>query len=100
MTSRSDDVDVLELQKCCCCGKGMMHSGSIHFYEVTTHQCILDLESIRRLHGMELMTGSAQLAIAMAPSTRVAVRVPGVRKFVCSECAMTDVPFHHLIHEE
>lgn len=84
------DIDARDLQKCVHCGKGMMHAGAIHFYEVTVTQCVVDLESVRQLDGLERMMGAAApLAHVFAPSTRAAIRVgEGTRTFVCSECAI------------
>lgn len=85
-----EDIDASELQKCVHCGRGMMHAGAIHFYEVTVVQCIVDVNSVRQLDGLERMMGAAApLASVFAPSTRAAVRVgEGTKKLVCSECAI------------
>lgn len=43
--------DRSELQKCHQCGRGIMHSGAIHFYEVSVGQCVVDLASVRQQTG-------------------------------------------------
>lgn len=98
-----EDIDLRELQMCVHCGKGMMHAGAIYFYEVTVTQCITDMNSVRQMAGLELTLGAAApLASIFAPSTRVAVRMgDGVKKFVCSECALTkEVSLYDYMEDE
>lgn len=81
--------DRTELQKCHGCDKGVMHTGDIHFYEVVVTQCVADLASIQKQHGLEMMMGAAApLAAAMSPTTNVAHRMPPVRRLLCSDCAL------------
>lgn len=82
-------MDRRELQNCARCGHGMMHEGAIHFYELTVAQCIVDLNSVRQQHGLEVMMGvAAPLAAVLAPSTTVAQRLPAKRVLLCATCAM------------
>jgi len=93
MTDKTIDtkpLDVSELLPCAGCGKGMMHGGNIHFYEVETRQCIVDLANVQRMHGLEMMMGGAVgLARVFSPSNTVAHRLQPERKMFCAECAMT-----------
>ncbi|MCO5730152.1 hypothetical protein [Rhizobium sp. SSA_523] len=85
--------DRRELENCHGCGKGVMHNGEIHFYEVEITQCIADLPSIRQQQGLEMMMGNAAIAAVFAPSTNVAHRMPSVRRLLCSDCALLkDIP--------
>lgn len=81
--------DRSELEKCFGCGKGVLHGGDLHFYEVTVSQCIADIKSIQQQHGLEVMMGAAGvLAPVFAPSTNVAHRLPGKRRLLCASCGM------------
>ncbi|CCF19084.1 protein of unknown function [Pseudorhizobium banfieldiae] len=87
-----------ELEPCCGCGKGVLHTGDIHFYEVEITQCIADVRSIRQQHGLETMMGNPTIAAAFAPSTNVAQRMPSVRKLLCSNCALLkDIPITQMM---
>lgn len=87
-------LDLDELKPCICCGKGIMHSGSVVFYEVTMRSCIVDVDNVRRLHGLEMaMGGAAPLARVFAPSTTVAHRIGmPARHLLCADCAMKAEP--------
>jgi hypothetical protein len=77
-----------ELIPCTLCKRGVMHSGPI-FYELAMTQCVADVQSIRQQHGLETMFGgNVGIALAFAPSTRVAQRLPAVRHLICAECAI------------
>lgn len=87
--SRREEMDRREIEPCAMCGKGVMHTGAPFFYEVEVTQCMADMNSIQRQHGLEVMMGgNAPLAAALAPSTTVAHRLPTQRLLVCSECAL------------
>lgn len=93
--------DRTELENCQVCGKGVLKTGDIHFYEVTVTQCIADIRSIQQQHGLEMMLGGAAgVAAALAPSTNVAHRMPGKRLLLCSHCAMRDTPVALMLEGE
>lgn len=93
-------IDASEIQKCMVCGKGMMATGAIHFYEFSVSQCIVDMENVRQLHGMEVMMGAAApLARVLAPTTTVAYKLPPVKKFVCQGCMFFDHTLLDFIEE-
>ena len=95
------DIDLKHIKKCVHCGQGMMHSNHIHFYEVKVSQCIIDIKSVQQMHGLEMQLGAAApLARVFAPSTRVAVRMPGYSHFVCSECVDERVSVAALLDKE
>jgi hypothetical protein len=67
----------------------MMHSGAIHFYEVTARQCVVDVSAVNRQVGLELMLGAAApLAGVLGPDEAVAIRMPTVRHLYCADCGM------------
>lgn len=83
--------DRSELSNCYDCGKGMMHAGDIHFYEVTVTQCIVDTRAVQQQHGLEMMLGAAApLAAVLAPTTTVAHRISGKRRLFCAQCGMKE----------
>ena len=100
MTADSKPFDRTELLPCAFCKRGVAHDGNVVFYEIVTGQCLLDFESIRQQHGLELVIGAPALAAALAPSTNVAHRLPASRKLVCSQCAMESMPLICLIADE
>lgn len=101
MTADTKPMDRSELKSCRMCGKGVLHTGDIHFYEVSVSQCVADLESIQQQHGLELMMGgAAALATVFAPNTRVAHRLPATRVLICSQCALNPAPVALLLEDE
>lgn len=85
---KTTPLDRKELRPCALCKRGVMHSGPI-FYELTMAQCVADTQSIQQQHGLEVMFGgNVGIAMAFAPSTRVAQRLPAVRHLICAECAI------------
>jgi hypothetical protein len=82
-------LDVSELKPCTCCGKGVMHAGSLVFYELTMRSCVVDVKNVQRMHGLEMTTGGAvPLARIFSPSNTVAQRLPATRHLICSDCAV------------
>lgn len=79
--------DVSELKACALCGKGMMHSRDVVFYEVNITQCVVDLRSAQRLHGLEMMMGGAVgIARALSPDTAIARRLEPAHLLICQPC--------------
>lgn len=80
-----------ELRSCVLCGRGVMHSGDVHFYEVRVTHCVVDTRAVQQLGGMEdLMGGSVALARALSPVSHVAHRMPATRALVCAQCALLE----------
>lgn len=80
--------DRTEIRPCTLCNRGVMHSGPV-FYELSFTQCVADVRSIQQQQGLEMMFGgNVGIAMAFAPSTRVAQRLPAVRHLICAECAI------------
>lgn len=75
-----------EIQSCEICGKGVMHSGAVEFYELTIRQVVVDFKSVRQIVGMEMMTGHPEIARIMAPTSRVGIRMPAKRVILCHDC--------------
>ncbi len=79
-----------ELQKCCLCGKGVMHSRQLMFSRVTVERLFVDLDAIRRLDGLENVFGGgntgAALAAVMGTDEDIATRVNTKTLFACDEC--------------
>lgn len=84
--------DVSELRKCAGCGKGVLHTGNLMFYEVQVTRCIADLRNIQRMHGMEqMMHGEVALARMFSPSNAVAQRIgKPARLLFCMDCACAE----------
>lgn len=81
-------LDRSELEKCFFCEKGMMHGGTILFYEITVGQCVVDLPAVQRQAGMDMLMGHPALGMALSPDTRVAHRLPAKRVLICAGCAL------------
>lgn len=78
-----------DIQKCCACGRGVMHDGLLTFYRVTLEQHAVDLGAVQRLNGLEQMV-SPVLAAVMGPDEDLtAVISAPTTKLVCEECALT-----------
>lgn len=79
-----------ELQPCANCGKGMMHSGQIHFYRAEISQQIVDMRAVQRQHGLEMMLGgAAALAQAMSPNDDIAIQCASKTVLLCADCGMS-----------
>jgi hypothetical protein len=90
-----------EIQKCVCCGKGMMHAGSPSFYRVAIEHMVINVGAIRRQAGLEMMLGSPALAAVMGPDQTLAEAVgKPVTVFVCQGCGiMNSVPVAQMLEE-
>lgn len=78
-----------ELEKCCLCGKGMMHSGVPLFYRVTVEHMGVKVREVQRAHGMEeFMGGNVALArVFHDPDIAERIGEP-TQKLVCQTCAL------------
>lgn len=77
-----------EIQRCGLCGRGVMHSGSILFTQVTVERFGVDAQAVRRQHGLEQFMGSPVLAGILGPDEDLAVSVSEKRTFlVCDPCS-------------
>lgn len=75
-----------EIKPCAVCKRGIGHSGAIEFYEVTITQVLVDINSIRKIHGTELIVGHPGIAKVMASTSRIGVRLPATRLIICHDC--------------
>jgi len=81
-------LDISELKPCRLCGKGVMHAGSLGFYELTMRSCVIDVKNVQRMHGLELMMGgNVPIARIFSPSNTIAHRLAPARHLICSACA-------------
>ncbi len=75
-----------EMTACVVCRKPMFHDRNPAMYRVTVEQHIADVNSIRRLAGLELMTGSPRLARAMTNVRTLTTPMMQGRGNVCNAC--------------
>lgn len=94
-------IAATEIRPCASCGKGVMAGGQVSFYEVTAVQCIVDLQNVQRMHGLEMMMGgNVGVARALSPDNTVAHRVGHpVKSWICQSCAV-ESPLHVAILAE
>lgn len=88
-----------QIDKCACCGEGLMAGSWLIFYktEVTTET--VDLKAIQRAHGMEnLMGGNVALARAMGVDEQIAVPMAVKTGYVCYGCA-TNLDFMSVLEK-
>jgi len=96
----TEPFDFNDVLKCALCREGMAHNNQLTFYEVEIRQCVLDLDNLKQMHGMEMMMGSPAIARALSPTTTVAHRIgPKTRKLVCQECAIVNLTYLALLAE-
>jgi hypothetical protein len=78
-----------DFKPCLCCGKGVMHAGSISFYRVTIEHCVIDAREIQRAAGMEMMMGgNALIANIMGPDADLAKVLSENRGLLCQDCGL------------
>ncbi len=86
-----------DLQKCCKCRQGLMHTGVPLFWRITVERFGVDMAAVQRRHGMELMMGGgtvgAVLAGAMGPNDDIA-KLLGEKLVLCmcETCALENFP--------
>lgn len=78
-----------DLQPCAGCGKGVMHAGSPVFYRATISPMVVNLQAVRRQHGLETMLGSPALAHVMGSQEDLAAATSTITACVCMDCAIT-----------
>lgn len=79
-----------ELHPCVFCTKGMMHTPrTIHFYQMTVQQMVVDMEAVRRQSGLEMHMGqkAAGLAHILGPQQDMAKGMGSYTFLVCAQCA-------------
>ena len=90
-----------ELQKCICCGKGMMHNNDPFFYRMLLEYFAVDMKAVHRQAGLEQFTGSPAIASVMGPDEDIAKSISKtVTVFVCFTCSTSEQQSIALIHEE
>lgn len=79
-----------DFKPCAGCGKGVMHNNVMIFYKINVANMAVNLDAVRRQHGLEMMMGSATIAHIMGPDEDMA-QVVGTDHdgLVCLDCAMT-----------
>jgi len=82
--------DRSEIEPCVNCGRGIGHAGDIVFYEVLIGQVVVDMKSIRRQVGMEMVIGNPAIAAMMSDTTRIGYRLPPSRMIVCQTCLLDE----------
>lgn len=91
-----------DLKPCCICRQGMAHNNSIHFYRMTVSAMVLNVDAVRRQHGLEVMMGpdGGALAAALGLNEDMATPIDTVDLLVCSDCAMLErVPLAQLMED-
>lgn len=86
-----------DVQKCTCCGKGVMHTGLPLFWTLEVQRHGIDGGAVQRRAGMETFFGGgnsgALLAGIMGPDEDITKPISEpVRLWVCEDCAMTPRP--------
>ena len=83
-----------KIEKCIDCGEGLSHNRDMVFFELKVTQHILDMNVIRREHGLEeMMGGNVALARAFSTDEDISKELEEVRMLICTECFYkTDVP--------
>jgi len=79
-----------DLLKCVCCRQGLMHDRAMTFFRIRLTRFILDMQAIRRQHGLEMSFEPApMLASIMGPDPDLALPLdPGFEALICEGCAM------------
>jgi len=79
-----------ELSKCVFCREGVMHGGNPFFYRVKIDHMAIDLNAVRRQHGLEMMMGAvAAVARVMGPNEDMALEASTTDSFlVCQDCGI------------
>lgn len=77
-----------DFQPCAICHRGMMHAGMPVFYRLKVERLGLDMQAIRRQHGLEMMMGAAApLASIMGPNETMATVIDGPHTIlICETC--------------
>jgi hypothetical protein len=79
-----------ELQRCALCDKGVGHGNYPLFWRLRIERFAVDVASVRRQHGLELMLGSPALARVMGPDADLAKAIYGPHQvLVCESCVLT-----------
>lgn len=88
------------LQKCICCGKGMMHNNDPFFYRMTLEYFLVDMKAVHRQAGLEQFIGSPVLASVMGPDDDIATSISKkVTVFICFTCSVNKKQSIAIIHE-
>lgn len=79
-----------DLQPCIGCGKGVMHSNQMTFYQVRLGYRVINLPAVQRQAGLEMMLGGhAAIAHAMGQDEDMALPLGEDHEvIVCMECAI------------
>jgi hypothetical protein len=100
------DIDKLpgikqrELQPCALCDNGVGHGNYPLFWRLRMQRFAIDVASVQRQHGFELMLGSPALARAMGPDADLAKAVYGPHQvLVCESCVLSHLPGLFVIAE-
>lgn len=92
-----------ELKPCCCCGKGMMHSGVPIFYRVKLDHMAVNIQEVRRESGLEQFFGGGEqgavLANVMGVNPDIATVITTSDELVCQLCFL-EKPMAYLIMGE
>ncbi|MFP4240072.1 MAG: hypothetical protein ACLFRZ_12300 [Rhodosalinus sp.] len=90
-----------DLKPCALCGKGMAHSGQLHFYRVRVEQHVLDVRAIQRQHGLEQMLGpAAALGQVLGPDEDMAKGLGETTQLVCADCGLSSAALTTLLHPD
>lgn len=80
-----------EIQKCIKCSQGVMHAGMPLFWKISVERFGIDIKSIKRQVGLEMMLGNSGLARAMGADEEIAKPVMSKVEFVlCESCAIEE----------
>lgn len=78
-----------EIQKCCLCNQGVMHSRQITFTKLMIERFVVNLGAVQRQHGLEMMLGGAAfIAQTMGPDEDLAEGTGPKTLLVCDQCGI------------
>lgn len=79
-----------EFKPCASCGEGIMHAADITFFKLNVQYMIVDIDAVKRQHGLEMMMGGASpIAQVLGPNEDIAVPAGDPEEIlICLQCSL------------
>lgn len=88
--------EIRKAAKCAMCGKPFGKTGLPLFWRVTVDRYVVDMNAVRRLQGLTMLTGSPVLASVFSPDEVLARQALEVKITVCEDCCTESIPVAYL----